>query len=267
MVAHMSELPGCGRIAAMTWQEVQDASRDAGVVVIPVGSCEQHGPALALETDTVRAVELASILAERLSPLVLVAPAVPIGVSEHHMGFPGTITLSPSTFVQVLFEMLESLHRHGWKRIFVLNGHGGNDAALGVLSTKVMRNLPGVLLAWSGISPVVTDVAAQYATSSLRGHSCEVETSQVMYLSPRSVREDRLQPGTSDRSQLTGMAALSRSNRAIHLPLPYDRVTPTGSLGDATRASKKLGEILIETAADRLGAFLERFANDTPVSQ
>ncbi len=266
-MANNPEAAGSHRYAAMTWQELHDASQDARVVVIPVGSCEQHGPALALETDTVRAVGLAAILAERLSPRLLVAPALPVGVSEHHMGFPGTLTLSPSTFIQVLFEILESLRRHGWSKVFILNGHGGNDAALGVLSTRVMRELPGLALAWSGISPLVTDISAKYAPSSLRGHSCEIETSQTMFLSPDSVRETRLEAGTSDRSQLTGIAALSRSNKAIHLPLPYDRVTPSGALGDARSSSRELGELLIETAADRLADFLEAFANETLVSE
>lgn len=253
------------RLASMTRPEIEDARRQARVVIIPTGSCEQHGPALSLETDTVRAEALAVKLADRLAPALLVTPPVPVGVSEHHMGFAGTLTLSPTTFVQVVLEMIQSLRRHGWRRVFVLNGHGGNDAALGVLSTIVMHEMPDVLLAWSGISPLVADLSAERATSTLRGHSCEVETSQTMYLSPDSVRPDRLQPGTSDRSKLQGPAALSRSNRAIHMALPYDQVTPTGALGDGTAASPELGELLIETAAERLAAFLSRFAAETIV--
>ena len=253
------------RMASMTRPEVDEALGRARVVVIPTGSCEQHGPALALETDTVRAEALAVKLADRLAPDLLVAPSVPLGVSEHHMGFAGTLTLSPATFVQVIFEMIESLYRHGWRRVFILNGHGGNDAALGVLSTRVMRELPDMLLAWSGISPLVADVSSERAKSTLRGHSCEIETSQTMYLSPASVRSEHLRPGTSDRSQLQGRAALSRSNRAIHMALPYDQVTPTGALGDGTAASVELGEVLIETATERLAAFLTRFAAETIV--
>lgn len=247
----------------MTRPEVEQARASGRVVVIPIGSCEQHGPALALETDTVRAEALAVRLAEQLAPTLLVAPSVPVGVSEHHMGFPGTLTLRPATFIQMVFDMVDSLYRHGWRRVFVLNGHGGNDAALGVLATMVMRELPGLLLAWSGISPLVTDIAAEHSTSSLRGHSCEIETSQTMFLSPASVREAELVPGTSDRSRLQGPVALSRSNRSIHMALPYDQVTPNGALGDGTAASAELGELLIETATERLAAFLTRFAAET----
>ncbi|MGC8512028.1 MAG: creatininase family protein [Acidimicrobiales bacterium] len=252
------------RLDHLTWNDVDQRREMSPLVIIPVGSCEQHGPALALCTDSERARAFAELLADRIAPLALVTPPVPVGVSEHHMGFTGTLTVNPVTFVQFVFEIIESLARHGWRRMFVLNGHGGNDAALGVLSTRIMRELPDICFAWSGISPLVADVSADHSTSVLRGHSCELETSQTMYLAPEIVRSDRLQAGTSERSQLTSQAALSRSRRAIHYPLPYDRVTPTGALGDARSANADLGKLLIETAADRLVPFLIEFANSEP---
>lgn len=252
------------RLDKLTWQEIAHRRANAPLVIVPVGSCEQHGPALALSTDTLRAEACASLLAERLAPLALVTPPLPVGVSEHHMGFPGTLTVTPSTFGRFVFEIVESLTRHGWRRIFVLNGHGGNDAALGVLATQVMRDLPKICFAWSGISPLVSDLSAAHAKSELRGHSCELETSQTMYLAPDSVRHDKLAAGTSEPSQLTREAALSRSRRAIHYPLPYDRVTANGALGDARAANRALGELLIETALDRLVPFLSDFARSEP---
>lgn len=252
------------RLDQLTWKDIEDRRRQSPLMIVPVGSCEQHGPGLALNTDAERARAFADLLADRIAPLALVTPPIPVGVSEHHMGFPGTLTLSPTTFVQIVFEIVESVVRHGWQRVFVINGHGGNDPALGVLATKIMRDLPEICFAWSGISPLVTDVSADHSTSELRGHSCELETSQTMYLAPASVYADRLDAGTSSRSQLTAQAGLSRSRRAIHYPLPYDRVTPTGALGDARTANADLGKLLIDTALGRLVPFLIEFANSDP---
>lgn len=248
------------RLDQLTWREVDQRRTSSPLVIVPVGSCEQHGPALTLATDTERATAFSYLVADRIAPLALVTPTIPVGVSEHHMRFPGTLTVSPETFVQFIFEIVDSLVRHGWQRVFVLTGHGGNDAALGVLSTRIMRQLPHLCFAWSGISPLVSDVSAEHSSSALRGHSCELETSQTMYLSPGSVRSEHLEAGTYDRSQLTSQAALSRLRKSIHYPLPYDRVTPTGALGDGRQANLGLGKLLIDTAIDRLASFLTEFA-------
>ncbi len=244
----------------MTWKEVEKRQIVSPLVIVPVGSCEQHGPALTLETDSVRAEKLALMVAERLEPLALVTPVVSVGVSEHHMGFPGTLTLNPETFINVVFELVESLVRHGWRRIFVLTGHGGNEAALGVLSTRIMREIPDLGFAWSGISPLVAEISAQHAVSTVRGHCCENETSQTMYLSPESVRVDQIEEGASSNDKLTKIAAFARSVRGVHYPLTYDRVTSNGALGDARIASEGLGRVLVEAAADRLVGFLKLFA-------
>ncbi len=248
------------RISQMTWKEVEKRQIVSPLVIVPVGSCEQHGPALTLETDSVRAEKLALMVAERLEPLALVTPVVSVGVSEHHMGFPGTLTLNPETFINVVFELVESLVRHGWRRIFVLTGHGGNEAALGVLSTRIMREIPDLGFAWSGISPLVAEISAQHAVSTVRGHCCENETSQTMYLSPESVRVDQIEEGASSNDKLTKIAAFARSVRGVHYPLTYDRVTSNGALGDARIASEGLGRVLVEAAADRLVGFLKLFA-------
>ncbi len=252
------------RLNKMTWPEIASARASAPLAIIPVGSCEQHGPALTLETDTVRADGFASILAERLSPLAVVTPTLSIGISEHHMGFPGTLTLAPSTFIAMVFDVVESLVRHGWRRIFVLTGHGGNDAALGVLTTRIQREIPELSFAWSGISPLITDLSTQNAQSRIKGHSCELETSQTLYLSPSSVRIDRLEEGASDLDKLSDIASLSRSHKGVHYSLPYDRLSANGALGDPRLANIELGKLLIETAAERLTAFLFEFAQRNP---
>lgn len=114
----------------MTWPELEAAMAEIRLVVIPVGATEQHGPHATFATDAVRAYEFSLRLAERLYPEVLVVPVMPFGVSPHHMTFPGTITLSGETFMQVLYEVVESLAEHGFERFLFVNGHGGNRPAL-----------------------------------------------------------------------------------------------------------------------------------------
>ncbi|GAA4588037.1 creatininase family protein [Planotetraspora phitsanulokensis] len=246
-------------LAEMTWPEVEAAREAAPLVIVPLGSCEQHGRGMALQTDTVRAVELAKLVAERMAPRAVIAPETTVGLSEHHMGFPGTITLTPQTLQQVVYEMVHSLYRHGWRKVFLLNGHGGNNAVVDVVSIRIRTDFPDMHLASSGISALVPDVISQEGVSELRGHSCEVETSQALYLAPELVRKESLVRGTDRRADLDAAGRLSRMHPAIHFPQPYHRLDPNGALGDATAASAEFGERQVSAALDRLTSFLEQF--------
>src|SRR3954447_15782833 len=119
-------------LADLTWPELNELRDEIDLVLIPVGSNEQHGPNLALQMDSVGAFEFARRASARMAPRLLVAPVVPWGVSHHHMVFPGTITLSPDTFIQVILEIVETLHHHGFERFMIVNGHGGNNAAIDI---------------------------------------------------------------------------------------------------------------------------------------
>ena len=132
----------------MTWPEVRDALAEAQVAIVPVGSCEQHGPHLALSVDIAGAEAFARRVAEAVHPVALLAPPLKFGISIHHMPFPGTLTLQPETFETVLMEVAASLREHGVGRLFVVNGHGGNQNALGIASAKMRRDL-GVRMAYT----------------------------------------------------------------------------------------------------------------------
>lgn len=246
-------------LAEMSWPQVAEAQQHAPLAIVPVGSCEQHGMGLAVGTDAVRAWEFALRVADRLSPRAVLAPLLPIGVSEHHMGLPGTLTFDPVTFQQVVVEMVHSLHRQGWRKVFVLNGHGGNDAAVDIAVTRARREIADLSIAWSGITPLVGDLIADLDISDVYGHACEVETSQALYLAPALVHPDELAPGTTARADLGPAGELARATRGVHFRQPYDRISKTGSLGDQTKATREIGERLVETALDRLAAFLSGF--------
>src|ERR671939_106242 len=120
-------------LANMTWPEAQAALAAADVVIVPTGSTEQHGPGMLLRTDTSIAAAVAERVANRLRPRAVVTPALPFGLSAHHMRFPGTLSLQPDTFMAVVLDVMRSLEAHGARRVFLLNGHGGNQAALGAI--------------------------------------------------------------------------------------------------------------------------------------
>jgi creatinine amidohydrolase len=251
------EAPRSHRLADLTWPEIDELRAQAPVAIVPLGACEQHGHGLAQRTDTTRAEVVADLVAERLSPRAVVTPVIPVGVSEHHMGFPGTLTLSAVTMQQVVHELVASLYRHGWRKVFVLTGHGGNNSAVEVAVSRLRADFTDLHIAWSGVTPVVSDVAAELSQSRVRGHSCEIETSQALFADPELVLTDHLTRGSAALEDLDAAGQLSRTHPGIHFPQSYDALSTTGTLGDGRKASTEAGARLLNTAVDRIAAFLE----------
>jgi creatinine amidohydrolase len=239
----------------MSWPEVKANLDKIKVVLIPVGSCEQHGPNGTFEVDTAIANEFTKRLAAMTYPLTIATPPVNFGVSPHHMKFPGTIFLKPDTFIQVCVDVAEAMYRHGFRKFMFVNGHGGNQGALNVVLQKLKFSLPdievGFLSPWGGAQ----DVMAKKVTSPITGHACEVEMSMSWYLAPRTVKVDSLTKGA-----LNVTPEEYKLPWGIYIIKSWEENTSNGALGDATKATCEFGEELIETSLTRIADVIKDFA-------
>ncbi len=134
------------RLARLTWRQVTVDLERSRLVVIPIGSTEQHGPNGLLGTDAMCAEEIATRVGEEVSALV--APTISVGMALHHMAFAGTISLSPATLQAVIADYVSSLHRHGFRAFLFVNGHGGNLASGNAAFSSLRERYPEVILAW-----------------------------------------------------------------------------------------------------------------------
>jgi mycofactocin precursor peptide peptidase len=206
-------------LADMRWPDVDEAPR--WVAVVPVGSLEQHGPHLPLDTDTRIAVEVAARgCAGRAG--VAIAPALAIGASGEHAGFPGTLSIGGEALATCLIELGRHASLH-WASMLLVNGHGGNAAAIGA-ALQTLRQEGRTCAVWHAGLP------------GSDAHAGRFETSIMLSLAPEAVRADAAAPGNR-----RPVAELMRALRARGVRA----VSPNGVLGDPSGASAAEGERLL----------------------
>jgi creatinine amidohydrolase len=249
-------------LALMTTGEARSALDAARLAVLPVGSLEQHGPHLPLDTDAAVADALARRVAERLGDEAVLCPLVGYGLSEHHLGFAGTLTLRPATFMAVVEDVITSLHHHGIDRVLVVNGHGGNIDALRLVARQLRRDT-GVMVASVMWAVLAADVAAEVAISDSYGHACEVETSVAMALFGDRVRLDLLdQPG--ERRSHDEMTDPPRG--VVDEPVWFHEWTTDGALGNPSTANADGGKAIVDIFVDRAVAYGRRMV-ERPIQE
>ncbi|HQO02484.1 MAG TPA: creatininase family protein [Spirochaetota bacterium] len=171
----------------MTWPDVKAYLQRCDMVIIPLGSIEQHGPHLPLGADTYEAYEMSKMISAKTG--VVVAKVLSVGYSESHMGFPGTITISQETMERVLKETAESLIRHGFRKIMFFNYHGGNNLTQSRLVAHINRTTPATAVAIGIGGPIPGDVPPGTYDKNFDWHAGVGETSLMMYLKPDLVRK------------------------------------------------------------------------------
>jgi creatinine amidohydrolase len=239
--------------ARLTAAEIQARATPASVVLIPVASIEQHGPHLATGTDMWLASAVAERSARRLVAAgtpALVTPCIWSGLAEHHMAFGGTLTLEDEVFAGVIGGVARSVARHGFRRIALVNGHGGNIDAVAGAAVALTRALGVPVVGVTYWLANADTFGAILETQPNVMHACEAETSMVMAVQPGGVRPARIADALPKRAVPPAPPGFRRYRG-------FAEMTDTGVLGDPRAASAAKGERLLEAAAARLA---EEFA-------
>ena len=205
-------------IERFTRREFREA-RDAGkfeLAIIATGSIEQHLEHLAMVQDIASSTRMGELAAERLYSNVVLTTPIAVGIAEHHMFAPGTLTVKPSTWLAVVFDVAETLVRHGIKKVLILNGHGGNRRPVyGVLGQwqQFLKREHGddVDLRFHNYWDVLThEIVNQIqAGPGFPSHAREFETSMTMHLFPENVRLDAI-PLSNDEGASRATAETGR---------------------------------------------------------
>ena len=249
------------RLAVSTWQDIEAWLEKSKTIVIPIGSFEQHGPNGFLGTDAL-CPEIIANHAENLAPDdILVGPTFNIGSAQHHLDFPGTITLRPTTMIAAMADWTESLMRHGFERIYWFNGHGGNIASIEAAFAEIHArrsfdprgadNRPGLVLKrrdWWDFKAVMTLCNQLYPTGH-GSHATASEVSVTYFGYPDHARPD------------VEMSPKIAPSGKIGDAVQYRRDFPDGRIGsDPTQSSVEDGGKIVDVAAKSMLEEVKRFA-------
>jgi creatinine amidohydrolase len=240
-----ADSPAERRLARAVWPDL--AATRPRVAIVPLGATEQHGSHLPFATDTLIAEALAVRLAARLDGAVAL-PALPVGCSSEHMGFPGTLDVSAATLVSWLADVLRALARHGVERAIVFSAHGGNAATLREAAAGLAATVPAmavdVLADLDGLTARLHGEAASFGiTAEAAGHHAgEIETSIMLALHPELVHMERAAPGHVEPTA---------DPQSLFYP-DLRRTAPTGTVGDPRGAAALRGARYVAAWVDAL---------------
>lgn len=240
-----------------TWPEVENYLNHSQGIIIPIGSTEQHGPTGLIGTDAICAEAIAQGVGDKIGALV--APTFNVGMALHHGAFPGTISLRPSTLIQVIQDWVLSLVRAGFRRFFFINGHGGNVASLKAAFAETYSHLcdlgiPGAeavqceIMNWYMLRGVYTLARELYGEAE-GSHATPSEVALTQYVYPDSIKTAPLDP-------------LKPAPRGVYSAPDFRRRYPDGRMGSnpalaTPEHGQRFYQIAVEEMVTAYQAFLE----------
>ncbi|MGD2245705.1 MAG: creatininase family protein [Candidatus Aminicenantes bacterium] len=237
----------------LTWPEAQLRFNEVDIALLPVGSIEQHGPHLPLDTDAFDSGYLARHVAASCSdPKPFVLPLIPYGVSYHHADFSGTLGISPKTLADLVYEVGMSAARHGITKLVIINGHGGNIPALQFAAQMI--NCDARIFTCVETGETSEKDILDLTETQNDVHAGEIETSTSLATRPEKVQQDKMRkfiPRFSSRYLNFS------SKRSVEWFARISRISPTGVLGDPTQASREKGEQMWNIMIKHLTEFVE----------
>lgn len=231
--------------------ELREKARQDAIVILPVASLEQHGPHLPVEVDSMLGETVANRTAAKVvarGQPVLVLPVLWTGLSEHHMSFGGTVTLDYGAFAAMVEGVIRSVLRHGFKRIVLLNAHGGNENALRTITDDLTPRLGVPIVQFTYWYAAAVAIAKILETQGGLQHACEAETAMMMAVRPELVATDRIPLAkantTPDISDVVG--------GGVYRWRSIGSRSGSGVIGNPDAASAEKGERLFEAIASAL---------------
>jgi creatinine amidohydrolase len=248
------------RYETLTWPELDVAVSQEKLIVLPVGSIEQHGHHLPVDVDVLLANSVCLAAGERAPEEMLVMPPVSYGYCHHVMDFPGTINVRQTTFINLLMEITTSVAYHGFKRIIILNGHGSNHPLVDQAGrqTNLQTDALCCTFSWWQLAAEKWEKEIRTSEPGGCGHACELETAMYLHVNEAGVRKDRVRGGVATfMTDIPGgtewqMVELTGKTGPTQIVEWTSTYTETGTAGNPELATKEQGSVVFNHTVDRL---------------
>lgn len=248
----------------LTWPEINEAVLARKVVLLPIGSTEQHGHHLPLDTDNFLARSVCIACARRAPREVLVMPTIPYGYNEHALDFPGTIHVHYDHFIEYCLDVCKSVAYAGFSRIIIIDGHGSNEHLCEFIARRATLETDAMVAStiWTNLAIEAFEKVRESGHGGA-AHACELETSAYLYLDESRVQMGKAQDHYGGAAGKQGSKFLSVDLTRGWGPMKLVRwtssATPNGVTGAPTLATKEKGRAVIEGAAENLLEFIREF--------
>lgn len=250
-----------GHYANLTWPEVVEAAAADRVVLVPVGTVEQHGPHLPLDTDNrIAEAFCAAAYGQCAEDTAVIAPTVAFGLSRHLADFPGAVYHTTAVLIDVLTEVFSAFAQSGFKRILAVNAHGSNVAPLDLASKEALHRHPGhqfASVSWWELADV-RSTAIEQGPPTPASHACAFETSLILASSPKAVHLDKIEAGQEYPQSphvwrdMLGRSPEPMSRRPIRLTEMWSSWSDNGVRGDPRGATAELGRAMLAAGGREL---------------
>lgn len=233
------------KLAEMTWPEMARVDREETVLLAPYAACEQHGPHLPFFTDTFLCTAVAEGVERALPQDVLLLPTQWLGASAHHLPFFGTLTADLDQHIELIIHPLSHYLDQGWKKVFLLNGHGGNIDTYHLALRKLHEQYPEAELLGASYWEIATAEIAAHLTGPRKavGHACEAETAMMLAVRPDLVRKE-----LAEDCHMTTSPAIGGG----YLPTNMQGRTRRGVVGYPSLASAEQGKAMLQAVIERI---------------
>lgn len=240
----------------MTHEDVNGAVLEGRVVLVPVAQLETHGPHLPIDVDVVQAQYVCDEAARRAPDVLVSAPPIFYGFSEHVMDFPGTMSIRPEVLIDYLFDIGRSFARQGFERVVLVNGHGSNRPMCEIAARRV-TNETTAYCATLGHFSLAKDVLEKIRESPVGGtaHACEAETSEYMYILPDLVKTDKIKDEYAPDYRPWRSDDFTADQGPVHFMEFWSQRSGTGTEGAPSLATPEKGRQLLEASVTMLIEF------------
>jgi creatinine amidohydrolase len=243
-----------------TWPELRETAKSQPVVILPIGSVEDHGRHLPLDTDNFLIWSICEAAAQAAPGEILLLPQIPFGYETHHMDFPGTIDIRMEHLLDFVLDVTKSVAHHGFRHILIADGHGSNMPILDLVARRTILETEAMCgcFIWPSLAPDVIHQLRESAVPGGMAHACELETSVYLHLDSARVQMDKAVKEMNLPASKFIWLDLMKGSPVLYMD-HWTRFSRSGVVGDPTLATAEKGKKIFEAVVAALVELVREF--------